>query len=206
MIRQTGPRLTPAKQGSNLVAMLPETRYARCDDPGGASHIAYQTLGSGPRDVVFMSAWFSHVDGRWEEPRFAAMLRRLAGMGRLIVFDKRGSGASDPMPTGEPTWEDWADDIRTVMDAAGSERAAIIGVADSGPMAMLFAATYPERVSSLTLINTGPRFVRSAEYPWGLTPEQVDEFLSRTRETWGTGGIVERFTPGSAGDERYTQW
>ncbi len=85
------------------------------------------------------------------------------------------------------------------MDAAGSERAAIIGVADSGPMAMLFAATYPERVSSLTLINTGPRFVRSAEYPWGLTSEQVDEFLSRTRETWGTGGIVERSRPDPRG-------
>lgn len=186
--------------------MLPDTRYARCDDQGVASYIAYQTVGSGPRDIVFMSAWFSHVDGRWEEPRFAAMLRRLATVGRLIVFDKRGSGASDPLPKGEPTWEDWADDIRAVMDAAGSKRAAIVGVADSGPMAMLFAATYPDRVSSLTLINTGPRFVQSADYPWGLTPEQVQEFLARTRETWGTGGIVDQFTPGSAGDERYTRW
>src|SRR6266542_6416616 len=96
----------------------PETRYARCGD----DYIAYQTLGDGPRDVVFMSAWFSHVDGRWEEPRFAAMLRRLASMGRLIVFDRRGSGASDPLPSAAPTGEDWADDILSVMVAAGPKR------------------------------------------------------------------------------------
>jgi len=110
---------------------VPETRYARC----GEDYIAYQTLGEGPRDIVFMSAWFSHVDGRWEEPRFAAMLRRLGTMGRLIVFDKRGSGASDPLQVADPTWEDWADDIRAVMDAVGSQQATIVGVGDSGPLA-----------------------------------------------------------------------
>lgn len=186
--------------------MLPETRYARFDADGVACHIAYQTLGSGPRDILFMSAWFSHVDGRWEEPRFAAVLRRFGSMGRLIVFDKRGSGASDPLPTDQPTWEDWADDVRSVMDAAGSKQAALVAVGDSGPLAMLFAATYPERVSSLVLVNTGARFVRTADYPWGLTPEQVGEFLDRTRKTWGTGGIVDLFAPGAAADERYTQW
>jgi len=140
--------------------VLPETLYARCSADGIACHIAYQTLGSGERDVIFMSAWFSHVDGRWEEPRFAAMLRRLASMGRLIVFDRRGSGASDPLPSAAPTWEDWADDILSVMDAAGSKRATLIGVGDSGPLAILFDATYPDRVSSLVLINTGARLVR----------------------------------------------
>lgn len=186
--------------------MLPETRYARCNTEGATCHIAYQTLGSGERDIVFMSAWFSHVDGRWEEPRFAAMLRRIASMGRLIVFDRRGSGASDPMPSAAPTWEDWADDILAVMDAAGSKRATLIGVGDSGPLAILFAATYPERVSSLVLINTGARLVRGDDYPFGLSREEVDRFLQRTRETWGTGGVVDVFSPSAATDERYRQW
>ncbi len=182
--------------------MLPDTRYARLGD----DHIAFQTIGSGPRDIVFMSAWFSHVDGRWEEPRFAAMLRRLAGLGRLIVFDKRGSGASDPLPSAEPTWEDWADDIRAVMDAASSERATIIGVGDSGPMALLFAATHPERVSSLVVINTGARLVRGPDHPWGLPQDEVDGFLQRAQETWGTGGLTDVFSPSAASDERYRQW
>lgn len=180
----------------------PETRYASSD----ADNIAYQTVGQGPRDIVFMSAWFSHVDGRWEEPRFAAMLQRLATMGRLIVFDKRGSGASDPLGKPEPTWEDWADDIRSVMDAAGSERASIIGVGDSGPLAMLFAATQPNRVSSLVLVNTGARLMRGDDYPWGLSAAQVQEFLARTRDGWGTGQGVETFGRSVATDDRYRQW
>ena len=181
---------------------MPDTRYARLGD----DHIAYQTVGSGPRDILFMSAWFSHVDGRWEEPRFAAMLKRLAAMGRLIVFDRRGLGASDPFTAGEPTWEDWADDIRAVLDAAGSERATVIGVGDSGPLALLFAAAHPQRVSSLVVINTGARVVQAPDYPWGLTAEDVQRFLARTKETWGTGGIVDVFSPSGASDERYQQW
>lgn len=182
--------------------MIPDTRYARLED----AYIAYQAVGSGPRDIVFMSAWFSHVDGRWEEPRFAAMLRRLSGLGRLIVFDKRGSGASDPLPTMEPTWEDWADDIRAVMDAVGSERATVIGVGDSGPMALLFAATHPERVSSLVVVNTGARLLRDDDYPWGLTAEDLERFLTQAKETWGTGGLTDAFSPSAATDERYRQW
>jgi class 3 adenylate cyclase len=182
--------------------VLPDTRYARL----GEDHIAFQTLGSGPRDIVFMSAWFSHVDGRWEEPRFAAMLRRLSGLGRLIVFDKRGSGASDSLPRAEPTWEDWADDIRAVMDAAHSDRATLVGVGDSGPMALLFAATHPERVASLVVINTGARLIRGEGYPYGMSAEEVERFLSRARETWGTGGLADTFAPSVADDERYRQW
>lgn len=182
--------------------MIPDTRYARL----GEDHIAYQTVGTGPRDIVFMSAWFSHVDGRWEEPRFAAMLRRLAGIGRLIVFDKRGSGASDPLPQAEPTWEDWADDIRAVMDAAHSDRATIVGVGDSGPMALLFAATHPERVASLIVINTGARLTQADDYPMGLTAEEVERFLARARESWGTGGLADVFASSVIEDDRYRQW
>jgi pimeloyl-ACP methyl ester carboxylesterase/class 3 adenylate cyclase len=189
-----------------MPAVQPKTRYARCSEDTVPCHIAYQELGDGPEDIVFMSAWFSHVDGRWEEPRFAAMLRRIASFGRLLVFDKRGSGASDPLPTVEPTWEDWADDVRAVMDAAGSERATVIGVGDSGPFAMLFAATYPQRVRSLVLVNTGARLVRDADYPWGMSADDVEEFLERAQESWGTGGLADVFAPSVAGDTRYAEW
>src|SRR2546425_5876894 len=182
--------------------VFPETRYA-CH---GRDYIAYQTLGEGPRDIVFMSAWFSHVDGRWEEPRFATMLRRLSTLGRLIVFDKRGSGASDPLASAEPTWEDWADDIAAVMEAAGSKRASLVGVGDSGPLALLFAATRPKSVQSLVLINTGARLTRAADYPWGITKDEEREFLRRTRETWGTGGLTDVFSPSVSGDDGYHQW
>jgi len=181
---------------------VPETRYARRGD----DYIAYQTVGNGPPDILFMSAWFSHVDGRWEEPRFAAMLNRIATMGRLIVFDKRGSGASDPLAAAQPTWEDWADDISAVLQAADSERATVIGVGDSGPLAMLFAATQPQRVTSLVLINTGARLVQGPDYPWGLSGDEVERFLRRTRETWGTGGISDIFSTSASSDERYRQW
>jgi pimeloyl-ACP methyl ester carboxylesterase/class 3 adenylate cyclase len=182
--------------------MLPVTRYAH----GEGGDIAYQVVGDGPIDLVFMSAWFSHVDGRWEEPSFARMLRRLASFSRLLVFDKRGVGASDPLPADTTTWEEWADDVRAVMDAAGSERAAIVGVGDSGPIAMLFAATYPDRVQSLVLVNTAARFTRTSDYPYGHQPQEVEDFLRLQRDTWGRGGTVEALNPSMAADERYRSW
>jgi len=182
--------------------MLPVTRYAH----GDGGDIAYQVIGDGPLDLVFMSAWFSHVDGRWEEASFARMLRRLASFSRLIVFDKRGVGASDPLPADRSTWEEWADDVRAVMDAAGSERAAIVGVGDSGPIAMLFAATYPDRVASLVVVNTAARFTTAADYPWGHRPDEVEDFLRLQRDTWGSGGTVEALVPSMAGDDRYRTW
>ena len=185
-----------------LARVIPETRYARIN----SDHIAYQVVGGGPIDLVFMSAWFSHVDGRWEEPLFARMLRRLAGFSRLMLFDKRGTGASDPLPANTTTWEDWADDVRAVMDAAGSERAAIVGVGDSGPIAMLFAATYPERVSSLVLINTAARFVRTDDYPWGRGEADVEALLEREERTWGTGDMLDVFSPSMIDDKRYRNW
>ncbi|HVE75247.1 MAG TPA: adenylate/guanylate cyclase domain-containing protein [Actinomycetota bacterium] len=181
---------------------IPETKYAK--GPGG--HIAYQVLGDGPFDMLFMNAWFSHVDGRWEEPSFARMLRRFASFSRLIIFDKRGTGASDPLPQANTTWEEWADDVKTVMDEVGSEKAAIVGVSDCGPMAMLFAATYPSRVSALVLANTFPRLTKSDDYPWGLEQEDVGKFLERIRSTWGTGGIVDVFSPSKVDDIAYRTW
>jgi class 3 adenylate cyclase/pimeloyl-ACP methyl ester carboxylesterase len=183
-------------------SVLPETHFARCGD----THIAYQVVGQGPIDMVFMSAWFSHVDGRWEEPSFARMLTRFASFSRLMLFDKRGSGASDPLPTNATTWEDWADDIRTVMDAAGSEKAAIVGVGDSGPIAMLFAATHPERVSALIVANTSSRSRPAHDYPWGRSEEEVQEFLRRQEETWGYGRMLDVFCPSKADDQNYQRW
>ena len=122
--------------------MLPETRYARRGD----IHIAYEVLGEGEIDLVFVSEWFVHLEGRWGVPSHARFLRRLSSFSRLIDFDKYGIGLSDPAPPGSlPPLEEWMDDVRAVMDAAGSERAAILGAGEGGIMAAMFAATYPDQ-------------------------------------------------------------
>jgi len=122
--------------------MEPETLYAKNFE----GHVAYQTVGHGPVDLVFIPTWVTNLDAMWEEPSLAQFLRRLARFSRLICFDKRGSGVSDPVPLGAlPTLEQWMDDVRTVMDAVGSERAALLGHGEGGQMAILFAATYPDR-------------------------------------------------------------
>jgi len=183
--------------------MLPETKYVT----SGGDHIAYQVLGDGPPDIVLVSGWFSHVDGRWEEPSYAAFLHRVASFGRLIHFDKRGTGASDPLPTEtSPTWEEWADDVRVVMDAVGSERAAMLGISDGGPMATLFAALYPDRCSALVLLNTWAKMPRSKNYPIGMEPDVVDEFLRDISDSWGRGGSLDWSAPSKRGDAAFQYW
>jgi pimeloyl-ACP methyl ester carboxylesterase len=180
-----------------------ETRYAR----GADGAVAYQVLGTGPRDVVFVPSWGSNVEVMWEEPSLARFLRQLAGFSRLICFDKRGTGVSDPVPLAAlPTLEQWMADVRGVMDAVGSERTALVGDAEGGQMAMLFAATYPERVSALILSNTAARHLRDVDYPFGLPARSVAPFLRRTRELWGTGGLIDVMAPGLAGDARLRRW
>jgi pimeloyl-ACP methyl ester carboxylesterase len=126
----------------------PETRYARSKD----GDVAYQVVGNGPLDLVFLPLWATNVEVMWEEPSFAHFLRRLGTFSRLLCFDKRGTGVSDPVPLAAlPSLEQWMDDVRIVMDAAHSKRAALLGQGDGGQMAMLFAATYPERTSALIL-------------------------------------------------------
>jgi pimeloyl-ACP methyl ester carboxylesterase len=126
--------------------MTPETRYAKSGDV----HIAYQVVGDGPIDLVFVPGWITHLELAWEDPLEAAFLRRLASFLRLILFDKRGTGLSDRVPVNElPILEERMDDVRAVMDAAGSERAALLGVSEGGPLSSLFAATYPERTEPL---------------------------------------------------------
>ena len=183
--------------------MQPETRYARSED----GYIAYQVVGDGPLDLVFIFYWASNVDAMWEDPSLARFLRRLATFSRLLCFDKRGSGVSDPVPLAAvPTLEQWTDDVRTVMDAAGSKRAALIGHADGGQMAMLFAATYPERTSALILVDTCARHLRDVDYPCGLPADRVPRYLQRTEELWGTGRLLDILAPSVAHDERFRRW
>jgi class 3 adenylate cyclase len=181
----------------------PETRYAR----SGELAIAYQVVGDGPVDLVFcpfnLNLFYS-----WHIPQFAGFLRRLATFSRLILFDHRGTGLSD-RPRDLPTLEARMDDIRTVMDAAGSEQSALLGVLEGGHVAALFAATYPERASALILFNPTARGLRAPDYPWGLSSEEWRARLKEIREGWGTQELSNRFAasmyPSLADDEDFLE-
>jgi class 3 adenylate cyclase len=180
----------------------PTTKFAKL----GNDRVGYQVLGEGPIDLVFLTGMSSHIDLRWEEPLNEYFLHRLASFSRLILFDRRGTGVSDPVPLDHlPTWEEWADDMRVVFDAVGSERAAIMAWLDGGPMAMLFAATYPERTAALVLAHTGARYVRAEDYPHGLAPEVAEQLLHMVEELWGTEGFVSIAAPSRSHDEGFRQ-
>jgi len=180
----------------------PETQYAR----SGEVHIAFQVLGDGPVDLVQVPG-YQHVEMLWEWPAAAQLMSRLSSFSRLILFDKRGTGLSDPVPlTTLPTLEEWMDDVRAVMDAVGSERAAIMAFFEGGPMAMLFAATYPERTSALVLVNTYARLTRTDGYPWGVPPELLETALEKSRSFWRTGGSIDWLIPSHANDTEYRRW
>jgi class 3 adenylate cyclase len=167
---------------------VPETHYARSGDV----NIAYQVLGDGPLDLVLVPGWVSHLDMDWEEPRYAHMLRRLSSFARLIRFDKRGTGLSD-RSVGLPDLETRMDDVRAVMDAAGSERAALYGYSEGGPMCCLFAATYPERVSALVLYASyAKRRDPDEDYPWAATWEQRQAYAAEVERDWGKTADRER--------------
>jgi pimeloyl-ACP methyl ester carboxylesterase len=178
----------------------PETLYAR----GKNGSVAYQVVGDGPLDLVFIPSWLSNIDAMWEEPLLAHFLRRLASFSRLLCFDKRGAGASDTVSLAElPTLEEWSDDVRTVMAAVGSKRAALLGLGAGGQMAMLFAATYPELTSALILVDSAARRLRDVDYPWGLPADRLPLRLERIEELWGTGGNLEFIAPSVAQDEHF---
>src|SRR5947199_8553061 len=140
-----------------------ETRYARSGD----LHIAYQVIGDGPIDVAFMDQWFGNVEAQWDFPPLARLLEKLGSFCRLIVFDKRGTGLSDPVAIESlPTLEVWMDDLRAVLDEVGSSRTALVAGIGSTYMAMLFAATFPERTSALVMIDGNARIGRAPDYPW----------------------------------------
>jgi class 3 adenylate cyclase len=180
----------------------PQTRYV---DVGGAE-VAYQIVGRGPPDVVNVAGW-GHLDLVWEDPVYAAFLERLASFSRLILFDRRGTGASDAVSDNAmPTWEEWADDVRVVLDAAESEQAVVFAEGDSGPTGLLFTATQPERVSALILANTTARYLRADDFPMGMAPEAVDEAVEIYRATWGTPEIAPMLFPSRANDPEFRQW
>ena len=181
----------------------PETMYARSGDV----NIAYQVIGDAPIDLVFVMGWVSHLEYFWREPRFARFLLRLASFARLILFDKRGTGLSDRVPLNElPTLEQRMDDVRAVMDAVGSERAALCGVSEGGPMCSLFAATYPEKTLALVMIGTYAKRIRDDDYPWAPTTEQRQHFFEEMREQWGGPVGLEERAPSVAGDPKFREW
>jgi class 3 adenylate cyclase len=168
------------------VVDVPETRYATSGDVS----IAYQVTGDGPYDLVWVQGFISHVELAWDNPAHAALNRRLSSFCRLIRFDKRGTGMSDRVAVGD--LETRMDDVRAVMDAVGSSQAALFGSSEGGPMSILFAATYPERVWALALWSTFPRWRWAPDYEIGLTDEQVRQEVEEEMQIWADPGAAEK--------------
>lgn len=181
--------------------MTPETRYAR----SGQVNIAYQVFGEGPVDLVIVFGWVSNIEIIWEEPLLARFLTRLASFARLILFDKRGIGLSDRVAD-IPGLEVRMDDVRAVMDAAGSERAALFGISEGGAMSVLFAATYPERTSALVLAGCYARRSWAPDCRWGLTQKQFANWIGTIRHDWGGPVGIEERAGSMAQDPGYRQW
>ena len=180
---------------------IPETRYVR----SGGAYIAYRIIGGGPVDLVMLSGGFSHVELQLEEPSFARFLGRLASFCRLIILDVRGTGLSDKTMN-LPTLEEQVDDVLAVRDAAGSERAALVGLSQGGVLASLFAAAHPDRATALILFGTCARLTRTDGYPYGRTPEEVERYLQITEQGWGHGVALPFLAPTMAGDEAFKRW
>ena len=172
-----------------------DTRYAR----SGALSIAYQVFGEGEVNLVLIPGWASHVENVWTIPDFAAFAQQLARFARVVMLDRRGTGLSDPVAD-PPTLEERMDDVRAVLDAVGWPRAAIWGISEGGPMAMMFAATYPDRTQALLLYGSFARFSRGDDYPHGYPPEVNDTWVPALDKTWGTGELSRAFAPSIAGD------
>ena len=185
-----------------MSATLPHrnTEYAR----SGALHIAYQVVGNGPLDLVYVPGWISHVEQAWEEPSLARFMSRLASFSRLIVFDKRGTGLSDRVPNAElPRLEERMDDLRAVMDAAGSKSAAVFGFSEGGNLSALFAASHPERTSALILFGTFAKRLRTPDYPWAPTADERRRFCEEIERDWARGIDLSRYVPSKLGDEAF---
>jgi class 3 adenylate cyclase/pimeloyl-ACP methyl ester carboxylesterase len=185
---------------SHLIA-LPETRFAKAGDLS----IAYQVIGEGDVDVVLVPQWLSNIEQYWDHPTASYFLRRLASFCRLILFDKRGTGLSDPADTTQPL-EERMDDVLAVMDAVGSERAVLFGASEGGPMAALFAATYPDRCASLVLYGACARWLQAPDYPEGRPREIAVLFGQHWIDGWGSGASLRVLSPTMALDERFRRW
>jgi pimeloyl-ACP methyl ester carboxylesterase len=166
----------------------PETHYTSVD----GADVAYQVVGDGPFDLLYCVGLGGNIELGWERRLPRQWFSQVASFSRLINFDRRGTGASDPIPTNAlPPWEDWVEDIRAVLDAAGSERAVLVGEGEAGPMAVLFAVTNPHRVSGLGLLNTTACYLVADDYPIGYHPEYVDVAVDYIRANWATQAMAE---------------
>src|SRR5215813_6332802 len=180
---------------------LPETHYTKSGD----YNIAYQVVGEGDLDLLWIPGFVSNVELAWDEPQLARYLNRLAGFSRLILFDKRGTGLSDRVPRDElPSLEERMDDVIAVLDAVGSERAAVMGHSEGGNLAVLYAATYPGRV--IALVTTGIFAYRkwAPEYPWAEKPEERAQYIEQLEDNWGADGDIHRIAPSAARDREFT--
>ncbi|HJU82112.1 MAG TPA: adenylate/guanylate cyclase domain-containing protein [Acidimicrobiia bacterium] len=184
--------------------MPPQTQYAKSGDVS----IAYQVTGGGSRDLVYVPGFVSNIEVMWDDPGLVGFLERLASFSRLITFDKRGTGVSDPVPPDQlPTLETRMDDLRAVMDAVGSARATLFGHSEGGNMCILFATTYPERTDGLILTGSYAKRIRSDEYPWAPTREERQTHIEEVERTWGNRGLdVEYYAPSRADDPAFVEW
>ncbi|MEO6666933.1 MAG: adenylate/guanylate cyclase domain-containing protein [Nitrospiria bacterium] len=173
--------------------------------PSPEGKIAYQVVGEGPIDLLFLPG-ARNLDAIWDNPALERFFRRLASFSRLIMCNRRGTGLSDPIPLGAPTLEEWASDVDYVLDATGSERAALLCSEEGGVGALVLAATHPARITSLALLNCFATLHRAADYPWGLPAEALDRFLGAFTSQFGTGANLHVVAPELVNDERFRDW
>jgi pimeloyl-ACP methyl ester carboxylesterase/DNA-binding winged helix-turn-helix (wHTH) protein len=186
-----------------LAPHSPETHYVLSGDV----NIAYQVVGDGPIDIVFVMGWISHLEYFWKHHLFASFLDRLSSFSRLILFDKRGTGLSDRVPVNQlPTLEQRMEDVHAVMDAVDSEQAVLIGVSEGGPMCSLFAATYPERTAGLIMIGTYAKRIRDEDYPWAPSAERRRAFIDIVNRDWGKPVGIEERAPSMADNAEFRTW
>jgi class 3 adenylate cyclase/esterase/lipase len=180
-----------------------ETRYVAVGD----ADVAYQVIGEGPLDLLYSYGMGSHIELAWESPAYAEFYNRLASFSRLIMLDRRGSGASDGFPRAAiPTWEEWTEDIVAVLGAAASNRAAVLAVMDAGPIAILLAAMHPELVGALVLLNTTSRYLEAADYPIGASRDAVDTLVQTIAAGWGTDELTRAANPSMAHDQEWVRF
>ncbi|HEX9738333.1 MAG TPA: adenylate/guanylate cyclase domain-containing protein [Candidatus Limnocylindria bacterium] len=182
--------------------VAPEVRYAR----SGELSIAYQVVGEGASDLVYATEFWQSIETQWLEPRFEAFLRRLASFSRLILFDYRGTGLSDPTASLLPPLEEWMEDLRVVLDAVGSRKAALIGSGGGGSITMMFAAAHPERTKALVLLNAAARLTRAPDYPFGNERSVERAWRDSSREQWGRAALAELVAPGVAAEPAFREW
>ncbi len=181
-----------------MVFTPPEMNYVTVS----GAEVAYQVIGEGPRDLLFFYGLGSHLELFWDLPPFANLCKELTSFSRLILFDRRGTGASDGIARDAvPTWEEWTEDVRAVLDATRSRRSALLAMAaDAGPIAMLFAAMHPERVTDLILINASARTLKDDDYPIGFSSDAVDSLVAMIEANWETPDLARAISPSRADD------